>query len=75
MREFRYEKGHTNYRTMTVGELREHLEQYPDDMPVIPTWEGVCVGIKPSDFSVADNFHGGKEEDSCSVLQIDVDQY
>lgn len=21
--------------TMTVGELREHLEQYPDDMPVM----------------------------------------
>lgn len=34
------------HQTMTVSELRARLAEYPDDMPVFPTWEGVYASIE-----------------------------
>ncbi len=39
-------------KTMTVAELKAELNKYPDNIPVIATWEGVMVGINADDFRV-----------------------
>lgn len=30
-------------KTLTVAELREIIDAYPDDLPVFATWEGVDI--------------------------------
>lgn len=72
MKTFRSERGHIDKVTMTVGELREKLSEYPDEMPILPTWEGIHRGIQKNGFDVieADYFH---KDDNCSALQIDVE--
>lgn len=47
--------------TMTVGELREVLQNLPDDMPVLATWEGirtkvVSLGVQSSHATVSGEF-------------------
>ncbi|WBC28629.1 hypothetical protein TPMD04_9 [Thiohalocapsa phage LS06-2018-MD04] len=37
-------------QTMTAKELRDFLFQFPDDMPVAATWEGVVAPILPGNF-------------------------
>lgn len=47
--------------TITVGELREVLQDLPGDMPVLATWEGiltkvVSLGVQSSHPRVSDEF-------------------
>jgi len=58
--------------TMTVKELRDELSKYPDDMPVVATWEGVRAGITPQDFLVSEPTPYGVTE---KQLEIDVEDY
>jgi hypothetical protein len=73
MKTFRYALGHNALTTMTVGELRAKLAQYPDDMPVLGTWEGTSNPFRQDGFNV-EHYHCGKIEDECDALMIDVDQ-
>lgn len=63
-----YESRPHSKSTMTVKELRDHLTNYPDDTPVIATWEGVRAGIRKENFSIEDN-------DGRDDLEIWVEQY
>ena len=74
MKVFHFEKGHEAGRTMTVSELREKLNEYPQDMPVFGTWESVCGYIGPDDFCV-EKIHKGDETEECDCLLIDVEGY
>lgn len=56
-------------KALTVGELRVLLAQYPDDMPVVATWEGIVVNISRDRFSVGP----AKRKDTTDSLVIDVD--
>ena len=42
---YRYPKGHIHFRTSTVAELVEFLQQFPADMPVLAEWEGQLKGF------------------------------
>jgi hypothetical protein len=60
--------------TLTVEELRNILSQYPNDMPVLATWEGLHICLHPNSFEATDDIsmlpeNGGK------VLVVDVDNY
>jgi hypothetical protein len=57
--------------TMTVGELRKKLESYPNDMPVMCTWEGQYAYVLPQSFSV-ENSKKEDHEDAFDTLVIDV---
>lgn len=72
MKTFRYPLGHVDTVTMTVSELREKLNEFPQDMPVIAAWEGTWNSFEPECFKVirSDHWH---QEDNCDVLVIDVD--
>jgi hypothetical protein len=61
-------------RTMTVGELKKKLDEYPDEMPVFGEWEGVHGIINPDGFETEwpTWWH---EEDQCDCLRIDVEDY
>lgn len=54
--------------TMTVSELREALNRYPQDMPVFASWEGVQAAFKDEHFSIERN-------DGINHLVIDVENY
>jgi hypothetical protein len=73
MKTFRYKLGHEGIQTMTVSELREKLNQFPQDMPVLATWETVITPFRPDRFKV--ERYGEHHEDACDCLVIDVDQY
>ena len=57
--------------TMTVKELRDELSKYPEDMPVIATWEGVLAGITQDGFSIFNPNVNITERQ----LHIDVEYY
>jgi hypothetical protein len=57
--------------TMTVKELRDELSKYPDDLPVIATWEGVGAGIRKENFTT--RFDNGYMDEM--QLEIDVENY
>lgn len=61
-----FDDGH---ETMTVGELRAKLSEYPDDMPVLTAWEGQSVSVR--NFEV--RLFGAT--DRCDTLFIDADNY
>lgn len=76
MKTWRYKLGHDAKTTMTVSELIEKLKQYPSDMPVLCQWEGVKGAMyDDSDFTVEKDYHCGEPQDSCDILEIDVNQY
>jgi len=56
-------------QTMTVAELKQYLGNYPDDMPVVATWEGQISGFYPEMFS-QEEVPGHYTE---KLLMIDVD--
>lgn len=56
-------------KTITVGEFIDILRKYPEDLPVLTTWEGVCVAIGKGDFSVDFN-----DYENDNFLFIDADQ-
>jgi len=72
MKEFRYAKGHKAGETMTVGELVEALSNYPNDMPVMAGWEGVCAYVDSANFEVVcvDKGHEGDQEE-CLVIDVE----
>jgi hypothetical protein len=77
MKTFRYST-HDKFpigSTMTVSELREKLNEYPQDMPVLATWEGIHTFFAPESFKV-ERYGGGSihHEDACDCVVIDVDQ-
>lgn len=74
MKTFRHEKGNIAGTTMTVGELRKYLEQFPDDLPVMATWESVAAYICPGNFEI-DHLSKGHPDDACDCLFIDVNMY
>jgi len=63
-------------QTMTVKELRDFLSQFPDDMPVAATWEGVVAPILSENFEPrnAKWKRIGKEEKGDRVV-VDVEDY
>jgi hypothetical protein len=71
---FRYPKGHLRGSTMTVAELREKLNQYPPDMPVIAQWEGTWNMIEYDAFDV-EHENYCHPDDMCDCLVIDVDRH
>ena len=48
MKTFRYPGGHVAGQTMTVGELKKKLEEYPEEMPIFAEWESCRAYIEPS---------------------------
>ena len=75
MKTYHYKKGHEAKTTLTVSELIEKLKKYPDDMPVIPTWESIHTSINSEEFEVVSGYHCGKPEEAEDILVIDVDQW
>lgn len=74
MKTFRYKLGHEAGSTLTVAELRKQLEKYPDDMPVIASWEGVDAYVHPDHFYVS-FVDKGNPDDACDCLVIDAERY
>lgn len=74
MKTYHHALGHEAGSTMTVKELREKLAEYPDDMPVFGTWEGVNGWIRADCFSV-EVTHKGDASEACPALLIDVEEY
>lgn len=71
MKTFRYEKGHVCGETLTVGEMRSLLYYYPEDMPMIATWEGTLNFFTENSMRILTVSKGFKE-DECECLVIDV---
>lgn len=74
MKTFRYPRGHVHGTTMTVAELREKLNEFPQDMPVIAEWEGTWNFIEPDAFAV-EKYEHGHPEDYADVLVINVENH
>jgi hypothetical protein len=74
LKTFKYQAGHDTPPTMTVSELREKLNEYPQDMPVFATWEGVWAYIQPEAF-VVEKVHKGGPDLPVDCVVIDVEQY
>lgn len=74
MKTFRYHGWTEGKTTMTAGELRTKLLEYPYDMPVFALWEGVYAPIQPSELRV-ERHDKCVAEDACDVLEIDVNSY
>ncbi len=74
MKTFRYKLGHEAGKTMTVAELKSELDKYPDQMPVMATWEGVTAYIESENFHT-DYVCKGKAEDTEMCLVINVPSY
>ncbi len=72
MKTFRYSRRTSAGSTMTVKELKELLSKYPDDMPVMATWEGVTAFIEDSEVVSVSK---GMEEDREDCLVFDVEGY
>jgi len=49
-------------KTMTVAELKKKLEEYPNEILVYATWEGVYAYIDPANFFI---------EDDCLVMDVE----
>ena len=71
MKEFRYPAGHSAGKTATVKEMREFLTRFPDDMPVMATWEGVWAYVDPENAEV-EKVTKGNDADACKCLVFDV---
>lgn len=52
------------HKTMNVGQLIEHLNQYDDDVLVVAQWEGCMAAIQEGNFSTYNE-----------MLVIDVEDY
>lgn len=74
MKSFRYRWGGKAGDTVTVAELKAKLSEYPDDMPVFCTWEGVDGYVEGKNFEVK-KVHKGDTSEECDCLVIDVEKY
>lgn len=59
-----------NHDTLTVAELKKELESYPDEMPVIVTWEGTYSEILLDDVG-AERVIINDKEVTCLVIDAD----
>lgn len=66
---FHYPLGHVYRRTSTVGELMAFLSQYPQEMPVLVTWEGTIHSLSHPDVEV----FGDVESERCEVLTLNAE--
>ncbi len=57
--------------TMTVGELREKLSGYSDDMPVWAAWEGVLGYVRPQNFVIEQHQKGSMKKRDCLVIDVE----
>ncbi len=65
--------------TITIGELKEWLSQFPDETPVVGGWEGQIkpIVLASSWFEIINDLDGGKlnaeygEPDPVVVLDVD----
>ena len=72
MKQFRDAYGRKRDKTLRVGELRKLLEQYPANLPVLITWEGVSVTVLPDKISrQAENFY----KQDFEALVLDANDY
>jgi hypothetical protein len=60
--------------TLTVGEISDILSQYPNDMPVLATWEGIHICLNSQSFEATDAI-GILPENGGKVLVINVDDF
>jgi hypothetical protein len=60
--------------TMSVAELREKLNEFPQDMAVFATWEGVLAPITPDNFLTVGEMENGMPA-ARTHLEIDVENY
>jgi hypothetical protein len=67
---FHHKAGHIARRTCTVAELRDYLSQFPENMPIVATWEGTVHGLSSPE--VWEDFDYDFEADKCDVLAFDV---
>jgi len=74
MKDFHNSYGHLAGSTMTVGELRDCLEEFQNDMPIFATWEGVQAYIDPDEICIR-KVHKGDKSEECDCLVIDVERY
>ena len=59
-------------KTMTVGELREKLSEYPVNMPVFGGWEGVKGCVTPEDFYVEEfTKHLASDKKECLIIDVE----
>lgn len=56
----------------TVKQLRDALAKYPDDMPVVPTWEGIFTEFHLDRLEIAHT--SIDDEPPRDILVIDVNQ-
>lgn len=70
MKVFRYSESNEAGKTITVKEMIEALSKYPDDMPVLATWEGIHTFID-GEFKT-ESYTSGFEKDRELCLIIDV---
>lgn len=74
MKVFRNAYGHEAGRTVTVGEMKTALDEYPDDMPIMAEWEGVNAYVDPSEFGM-ELVSKGMDEDEEVCLVMPVENY
>ena len=74
MKVFRYPRGHDAGKTVTVKELRDFLENYPYDRPVIASWEGVWAYVDTTK-CVVEEVTKGHGDDACDCLVFDVNTH
>ena len=66
---FRFPKGHEAFKTATVKDLREWLYNFPDDMPVLATWEGT---MNPVSSAFVEIFaHRADEKTKCLIFDVE----
>lgn len=66
--------GHRLGETLTVGELRELLDDYPADLPILATWDGGFAALYPDRFSLDEPPHRYMQG-APECLIIDVSEH
>lgn len=65
MKTFYYDHGAVMGATLTVGELKAVLANYPDEMPVLATWEGITTCFHADGVEVGQFF-----SEDCLVFDV-----
>lgn len=76
MKTFIYKNRPGSVKTITVAELKRKLDKYPDDMPVLATFDGTWRIINPDRFDVH-QVHGydssiGKFDTAAIIIDVDT---
>jgi hypothetical protein len=71
MKIFRYPHGNIAKQTMTVKELREALEEFPDNMPIFAEWETVCGPLDSRFFTIQPIGYGfADDNEDCLIMDV-----